>query len=144
MQHKILFVDDEKMASQGYVVALQEEFDVVFILKAEEAFDYVKNHAEEFSGAVIDVMMPPPAGIDDGDTFEGFETGLWLLEKIQRELPTVWPFPVVILTNRLSSLVRDGLRRRDIDETTIEIYRKLETPAFTLPKILSRLIARFC
>lgn len=143
MQHKILFVDDEKMASQGYVLALQEEFGVVYIAKAEEAFDYVKSNSEKFSGAVIDVMMPPPATIDDGDTFDGFETGLWLLKKIQRKLPTVWPFPVVILTNRLPSLVRDGLRRRHIDETMIEIYRKLETPAFTLSKIVQRLIARF-
>ncbi len=143
MNRKILFVDDERMTSEGYKTALEKKFEVVYLASAEDGLEYIRRNVKVLSAAVLDVMMPAPSEALEVETCDGFETGLWLLECCQAELAEDWPFPVVILTNRLTSMVREGLSRRSIREDTIDIRRKIETPAFALPKWVEHQINRF-
>jgi len=139
---RIIFVDDEPFLSQGYVEALKNRFQVDFLVGARDAMNFMRRHGEAIRAAIVDAMMPTPDDAEDHETADGFETGLWLLARVQAELPKIWPIPTVILTNRSTTLVADALRRREIVGDMIEIRRKLETPAFALPKIVQARIDR--
>lgn len=139
---RVLYVDDEPALVKFYVQRLESEFDVTFAASAEEGLRELDLRAPDFSAMVLDVMMPPPPDVPDPETDSGFETGLWLLDMFRRKSRNICRFPVTILTNRGVDLVRDGLRRREIVMECVEIHRKLDTPAFALPKLVKAAIAR--
>ena len=136
---RILFIDDEVVFSQGYKTELEGHFEVEYTSTADNALVYVEKHGDTLTAMVVDIMMPPPQGFEDA-TDGGFETGLMLLEKFQESSTLRWPLPIIILTNQGMDVIQNGLRRRQIDTTAIEIRQKVRTPAFTLPRLLTELI----
>ncbi len=136
----ILFVDDEPAFAQRYLEELRKQFEVIYVADASEALEVMRQRLGEIRALVIDVMMPTPEGVSDTDTDDGFETGLWLLQQFRGYPAGDWRMGVIVLTNRRTDLIRDGLRRRGIDEQGVQIYRKIDMPAFALPRRVKGLI----
>ena len=138
---RILYVDDEPNYAKFYVKKLEELYDVTYVEEADKALAILSEQAGQFAAVVLDIMMPVPPGASDDETDSGFETGLWLLDMFQRSGNRQYPFPVVILTNRRVDLIQAGMERRQLDSRAISIHRKIETPAFALPKLIKSAIA---
>lgn len=136
----VLFVDDEPAFAQRYVEELEKHFQVVYLTDAGEALNVLVRRATEIKALILDVMMPTPKDVPDSETDDGFETGLWLLQAFRGVPGSRWLMPVVILTNRRTDLIHDGLRRRKIDESGVVVYRKIDMPAFALPRRLQALM----
>ncbi len=140
-RQRVLYVDDEPNYAKFYVKKVEELFEVTYVEEADKALAILSEQAGSLAAVVLDVMMPVPPGADDHETDSGFETGLWLLDMFQKRNNRQYPFPVVILTNRRVDLIRTGMERRSLDSSVISIHRKIETPAFALPKIIQSAIA---
>ena len=137
---RILYVDDEPNYAKFYVKKLEETYDVTYVEEADQALALLSEQGAAFAAVVLDIMMPVPPETDDAETDSGFETGLWLLDRFRRSSGAVLPFPVVILTNRRVDLIKAGMERRQLDPGSVQIHRKIETPAFALPKLLKAAI----
>lgn len=135
-RQRVLYVDDEPNYAKFYVKKVEESYDVTYVEEADKALAILSEQSGSLAAVVLDVMMPVPPGADDHETDSGFETGLWLLDMFQRGNNRTYPFPVVILTNRRVDLIRTGMERRNLESSVITIHRKIETPAFALPKII--------
>ena len=138
---EVLFVDDEPFFAARYVQALEQEFAVHFLKRADEVIPFLEE-SPQVRGVVLDIMMPPPKGVVDDELDGGLNTGIWLL-KSMRELGT-WPFPVLILTNRKPQAVVDALRDLKLhDLPFVKVYQKVHVSAPQLPMLLRELLSGF-
>ena len=135
---EILFVDDEWFFAARYVQELRKHFKVHFLDRADEVVSFLQANPA-IKALILDIMMPTPEGVSEEDTGKGMDTGLWLLEEIQKQVAT-WPFPVMILTNRNTGGIEQELRLREIPLKYVDVRWKLDTPAFYLPDLLIHLI----
>ncbi|MFW5702104.1 MAG: response regulator, partial [Bacteroidota bacterium] len=57
MKTRVLFVDDDKVALNGYKLTLGKKFDITTALNGPEAIEIVKS-SKEFAVVVSDFNMP--------------------------------------------------------------------------------------
>jgi CheY-like chemotaxis protein len=135
MAEVILFIDDEELYARRYINHLEkQEFVVHYCDRAEDAQRFLEQNTD-IRGIVLDIMMPTPETVSDQVTNHGLDTGLWVLQQL-KDYVICKPRPVLILTNRHPQIVEDGVRRVGLPSWLVEVRRKVETPAFYLPKHL--------
>lgn len=139
-KEEILFVDDEAFFAARYIENLSREFTVHFADNATTALHRLENSLH-IKALVLDIMMPAPHKVPLDQTAGGLDTGIWLLRQIQENHIAIWPFPVLILTNRNVDLVKTLLRDIQVSERYVEVRKKLDTPAFIINTILKAHIA---
>ena len=92
----VVLVDDDAFWARGTMLALDERFTVTYLRSINEARDFFDDRYD-IDGIILDVMMPAPDGVE-GETHEGFLTGVWFLGKIQ-ELVIKARIAVLVLSN---------------------------------------------
>jgi len=137
----IIFVDDEPMFVHYYLKHLRDSFSkekVIFCETITEAREAIKKFIGELEILIIDIMMPPEPGFEQG-TEGGLLTGLVFLEQIASKLREQ-NIPVLVLTNRDPGKIIDIMTVLTESLPGLVIKQKSETPAFILPSIVSRII----
>lgn len=75
-KYAVLYVDDEEMARETFVLGYEDQFRILTAPNAQEALKLVKQHADEIALLVSDQQMPG-------------EKGLWLLERAREVQPRI-------------------------------------------------------
>jgi two-component system, probable response regulator PhcQ len=75
-KYAIVYVDDEEMARETFVLGYEDQFRILTASNAQEALKLVKQHADEIAMIVSDQQMPG-------------EKGLWLLERTREVQPRI-------------------------------------------------------
>lgn len=120
----ILFIDDEVFFAERYLTELRTNYAVRMCESVVEALEWDNN--QEIRAIVLDIMMPPPAGLSAQATNHGADTGLWFLKEI-REAILQRPLPVIILTNRIPGLIREEIRQMGFPESLVDVLHKTDT-----------------
>lgn len=122
----ILFIDDDVVCSEPLLWRLvAEDYKVTYCSSVDEVLDQEgKLRVPKPDCILLDIMMPRGDRYSKQEADAGRETGLILLEDIQREEPDV---PVVIITVR-QDLIATKLQRK-FGETIKEIIVKPVTPS---------------
>ncbi len=136
---KIIFVDDDRYFAHLYLDALREHYEVIICYEAETAIKAFEDN-DDVEGAIIDVMMPPPAGREH-ETHDGNTTGLWLLTQV-REILAQKRLPVVLFTNKAIDFVRSEVCYLELDTQLVEVHAKGGVDEDQLPHLLGKLIGR--
>lgn len=136
---KILFIDDDKYFANEYLENLKAHHDVLVCYEAEVAVRLIHETAD-LEGAIIDVMMTPPAGREH-ETHDGFTTGVWIVDQC-REVIASRRIAVMFFTNRALAYVRAEVAYMDLDPQLCEISAKDSIDADDLPHTIAKLIAR--
>lgn len=138
MLPRIAFIDDDLFFSRNYIDRLRDKFDVVAIDNAGDALSFIQA-ADDLVAIIVDVMMPAPAGVDPKDVNDGLDTGIWLIRNLVPWLQS-HPIPVLVLTNRMPTPIRDSLADLDLPDGLITIRMKLNTPSSFLGVFLAKAI----
>ena len=135
----IVFIDDDAFFSFPFVEELEETYDVTYFGQAQPGIEAIRCNLA-IDAIVLDVMMPTPSGVASTATDGGLETGLWLLRQV-KDLIIQRCTPVIILTNRAPSIVKQQVNQLEFPEGLITICTKSETPSFELPNEVKQLVA---
>jgi CheY-like chemotaxis protein len=116
---RILFLDDDVFQTKYHVDELRTAFRVERrsdVDRAIQDFVAIKEAEGPWSGAVLDIMMPPGklvAGSPDG-----MRTGWYVFKELRKLQPGL---PVIVITNLGEEEVKDWFR----DDTNVKVFDKV-------------------
>ena len=137
---KILFVDDDRYFANLYLEALRlelKEFEVLVCYDAVKAIEHIKNDSE-IAAAILDVMMPPPAGAEL-ETSDGNSTGVWILEQCLVEISSR-RIAILLFTNQGLKYVKDEVSFLQVDPALWDVRSKNAILATDLPHTVRKMI----
>lgn len=140
MKKHIVMIDDDFQVMTPYETALREcEFEVTRFSGetcVDQALEFLRQKSALVDLAVVDIMMPSGEAFDGNDTDEGMKTGIFLLEKLKTDYPSI---PLLVLTNVRNDETL-GQVARMIPEA--KILQKPYCPPFDLANKIENLINR--
>lgn len=97
---RILYIEDDRWLSEtlGEFFEYTEGWEVVRAFGPGEAIEALERDSRRFDAIVLDIMMPPDHVASDERSNYGQDTGILLLDKLDRMLEGV--IPVVVLSAR--------------------------------------------
>jgi|GEM_PF-4583132 len=136
MQHRIVIVDDETVATQFYIRALEldgiavEHYSSVNSFKAFLAF----KKPATVDMFIVDVMMPPAPG-DEKISEEGMLTGLFLARDIRRAYTDV---PIIIFSHYNFNGLQKAAKRLSDNLSACIFVEKIDVPPSELVDMVNR------
>jgi CheY-like chemotaxis protein len=141
MKRLVLFVDDDRYYAYSWIEVLRSDFNVEHRRDPLSALLRAQT-LPEIDCIVLDVMMPTPEGVGASETADGFETGLWFLEKLVIRIKDL-PIPVIVLTNRELNLIQARIDNLRFQKGLVEVRRKLDVGTDMLKQIVHDLVSRW-
>jgi len=138
IKHTVVFIDDEKQYAMRYVRELAAKFEIHYFDSASKGLMFCQDHPT-LKAIVLDVMMPPPEGVDMEDVNGGLETGIWVLDKL-RAYVSEKAIGVIVLSNRNTDLIRDAIAQIGIPAENLDIIAKMDMTSRNLPIRVQMLI----
>lgn len=96
MSSTVLFLDDEPFRMAPFVEALGNAgYRVIMATDAAGAVELAKEHRDEISVLVVDIMIP--TGTEEAEDIDPRRAGLWALDQI-RTIPELAEVPAIVLS----------------------------------------------
>jgi CheY-like chemotaxis protein len=135
---RVLLVDDEEFFGRPVIEALRKSgYEVQLCNDAGKVIPTAL--AFDPDVIILDLMMPPPAGVSPEECDEGMTTGLWLIERL-RETTSLRAVPIIVLSNYLARNP-SVLEAARVDETVM-FRSKFDTPPFAVASCVEAALAR--
>ncbi len=118
----LLIIDDERYFARQYSQVLDKDYKVKLCRSAEEGIEFFKSKAS-VRALILDIQMPTPLHVEEYETRNGVDTGIWLLRTCRSELVERF-IPVLVLTNRRENDIEMRVRPLNYPIGQIEIFSK--------------------
>lgn len=93
----ILFVDDEKLQMEGFVIELElSGYEVEFKRYVDEAWDCLVSNRQAVDLLILDIMLPAGKKFNNEENHKGLRTGVWFFDEVRAHFADL---PVIIFTN---------------------------------------------
>lgn len=130
----ILFVDDEE-EMDSYRMGLElSGFEVTFMTRVDDAWDYFNRNRSRISLVILDISMPAGEILKDYDTQAGMRTGVVFFDKLREQAPDL---PIVIFTNVSDEKVKSSFSK----ESNYLFIQKPEELPSTLAQQVKKLLS---
>ncbi len=127
-------VDDDQLMMSTYETVLKmRKFEVTRFHGqgcVDRALGFLEKESASVDIMVIDIMMPPGEAFKDEDTDQGMRTGVFLLERLNAQYPSI---PSLVLTNVQDEAILEAVRKV---APQLRILRKPQCPPLDLVKII--------
>jgi CheY-like chemotaxis protein len=138
-QQKVLFIDDDFLASQRPRETLEQRYEVIICYDAASSVCRIKEDAT-ISAVIADVRMDSPAG-EEAATQGGEFTGIWIASQV-RDTLIARNTPIIFWSNHSPSAVEREARKIGLPDHLQTVLGRLATPAAALPSLVEAAIQR--
>ena len=134
----IVFIDDQPYFAKRYLEKLEERYTVKYFERVEDGIKHVQGSAP-VDAVVLDMMMPPPRGMNDALQEEGLATGLWVLNQVRSRV-LEQPMPVLMLTYRALDIVHAGVKELAFPRRYVDVRGKDDVRADRICLVIEQLM----
>lgn len=131
----ILFIDDERRYMEGYLLELQlsTKHNVMFQRDVDKAIDFFREHQNEISLLILDIMMSTGETFKEHEDEAGLKTGLHVLEYVKTLKPKL---PVMVLSNVTDHHIKTTVRNTE----GCSFYSKADYLPFQFVELVEKII----
>lgn len=133
--HKVLFVDDEPIFAQTYVLGLSVRgIEATLVTSVEKAREAFAQEGFDYRVAILDLWMPGPHDLIGDGNPNGYQTGVLLAKELRKKHATI---PIILLSNFSDQIDASQL----VGMEDVKICDKTSVPPSQLARLILELLA---